>query len=189
MIVHSRSHDLPRSQFRQLSIRTRRCAPRDSTNQNASFVEWFSRLERAVFRGICGKIFAGFQACVGNFDTIPPWNIVGTLYLDSGCVTLKYFAFLSVCEGLWQVWIAQSFAGHHNDLSVVFALLLGFIAGYCQRFYRIMFAILLLLPFLFAHFGVYPGLLVLVFPLWAVESVLELRDRLSCSFGEIPIVL
>ena len=28
--------------------RSRRCASRDSTNQNASFVEWFSRLERAV---------------------------------------------------------------------------------------------------------------------------------------------
>ena len=27
------------------------------------------------------------------------WNVVGTLYLDSSCVTFKYFAFLSVCEG------------------------------------------------------------------------------------------
>ena len=76
----------------------RRCASRDSTNQNASFVEWFSRLERAFFRGICAEIFALFQACVGNFDTIPPWKVVGTLYLDSSCVTCKYFAFLSVCD-------------------------------------------------------------------------------------------
>ena len=76
----------------------RRCASRDSTNQNASFVEWFSRLERAVFRGICGEIFALFQVCVGNFDTIPPWKVVGTLYLDSSCVSFKYFAFLSVCD-------------------------------------------------------------------------------------------
>ena len=65
----------------------RRCASRDSTNQNASFVDWFSGSERAVFRGICGEIFALFQACVGNFDTIPPWEVVGTLYLDSSCVT------------------------------------------------------------------------------------------------------
>ena len=76
----------------------RRCTSRDSTNQNASFVELFSRSERAVFRGICGEIFALFQACVGNFDTIPPWKVVGILYLDSSCVTLKYFAFLSVCD-------------------------------------------------------------------------------------------
>ena len=76
----------------------RRCASRDSTNQNVSFVEWFSRSERAFFRGICGEIFALFQACVSNFDAIPPWKVVGTLYLDSSCVTFKYFAFLSVCD-------------------------------------------------------------------------------------------
>ena len=29
--------------------------------------------------------------------TIPPWKVVETLYLD-GCVTFKYFAFLSVCD-------------------------------------------------------------------------------------------
>ena len=32
--------------------------------------EWFSYLERAVFRGVCGEIFALFRACVGNFDCI-----------------------------------------------------------------------------------------------------------------------
>ena len=37
------------------------------------------------------------QACVGNFDSIPPWKVVGTLYLDSSYVAFKYFAFLSVC--------------------------------------------------------------------------------------------
>ena len=72
----------------------RRCASRDSTNQNALFVEWFSRLGRAVFRGEYGEIFALFQACVGNFQTIRPWKVVGTLYLDSSYVTFKYFAFL-----------------------------------------------------------------------------------------------
>ena len=56
------------------------------------------RLERAVFKGICGEIFALFQACVGNFDTIPPWKVVGTLSLDSSCVSFIYFAFLSVCD-------------------------------------------------------------------------------------------
>ena len=55
-------------------------------------------LGRVVFRGICGEIFALFHACVSNFDTILPWKVVGTLYLDSSCVTFKYFAFLSVCD-------------------------------------------------------------------------------------------
>ena len=67
-----------------------------SINQNALFVQCFSPLERAVFRGVYGEIFAFFQACVGNFDTIPPWKVVGTLYIDSSYVTFKYFAFLSV---------------------------------------------------------------------------------------------
>ena len=34
------------------------------------------RLESAVFRGVYGEIFALFQACVGKFDTIPPWKVV-----------------------------------------------------------------------------------------------------------------
>ena len=55
-------------------------------------------LGKSLLRGICGEIFALFQACVGNFDAIPPWKVVGTLYLDSSCVTFKYFAFLSVCD-------------------------------------------------------------------------------------------
>ena len=65
----------------RISSVSRRCASRDSTNQNASFVDWFSRLERAVFRGTCGEMFALFQASVGNFDTIPPWKVVWTLIL------------------------------------------------------------------------------------------------------------
>ena len=76
----------------------RRCASRDSTNQNALFVEWFSRLGRAVLRGVYGEIFALFQACVGNFHTIRPWKVVGTPYLGGSYVTFKYFAFLSVCD-------------------------------------------------------------------------------------------
>ena len=43
----------------------------------------------AVFRVVYDEIFALFQAWVGNFDTIPPWKVVGTLYLDSGYVTLN----------------------------------------------------------------------------------------------------
>ena len=93
-----KSLDLVRYDHGMFGAARRRCASRDSTNQNASFVERLSRSERAVFRGICGEIFALFQACVGNFDTIPPRKVVGTLYLDSSCVIFKYFAFLSVCD-------------------------------------------------------------------------------------------
>ena len=52
-------------------------------------------------RGIFGEIFALFQACGGNFNTILPWKVVRTLYINSSCVTLKSFnkfAFLSVCN-------------------------------------------------------------------------------------------
>ena len=97
----------------------RRCASRDSTNQNASFVEWFSRSKRAVCRGMRGEIFALFQACVGNFDTIPPWKVVGTLYLDSTCVTFKYFAFLSVCDKF-------ELLGHVQAAMMIWVLFLPF---------------------------------------------------------------
>ena len=55
-------------------------------------------MEIAVFRAVYGEIFVSFQACVGNFHTIRPWKVVGTLYVDSSYVTFKYFAFLSVCD-------------------------------------------------------------------------------------------
>ena len=55
-------------------------------------------MKGAFFSRVHGKTLALFQACVGNFDTIQPWKVVGTLYLDSSCVTFKYFAFLSVCD-------------------------------------------------------------------------------------------
>ena len=45
-----------------------------------------------------GEIFALFEAFVGNFHTIRPWTVVGTLYLDGSYVNFKYFAFLSVCD-------------------------------------------------------------------------------------------
>ena len=97
-LKHGNSATVQGSGSFQWLVKTRRCASRDSTNQNASFIESFSRLERAVFRGICGDIFALFQVYVGNFDTILPSKVVGTLYLDSNCVSFKYFAFASVCD-------------------------------------------------------------------------------------------
>ena len=81
---------------------------------------------------MCGKIFALFQACVCNFDTIPLWKVDRIFYLDSSCVTLKYFGFLSVCDKFELI-------GRHDALSVVFAVL-RLITGYCQRFYRIILA-------------------------------------------------
>ena len=91
---------------------SRRSASRDSTNQNALFVEWFSSLWRAVFWGVYGEIFALFQACVGNFHTIrpSPWPllehfimIVVTLLLH----ILLSWAFVTslncsvMCKPLW----------------------------------------------------------------------------------------
>ena len=86
----------------------------------------------------------------------------GTLYLDSSRVTFKYFAFLSFCDTF-------ELLGHVQAAMMIWVLSLavhlGFVAGYCQQFYRIILAILLLQPFFFANFGVYPGLPLLVFPL------------------------
>ena len=33
-----------------------------------------------------------------KFSLYSKWKVVGTLYLDSSCVTFNYFAFLSVCD-------------------------------------------------------------------------------------------
>ena len=55
-------------------------------------------MERAVLGEYIVKFSLYSQACVGNFESIPPWKVVGTLYLDSSYVTFKYFAFLSVCD-------------------------------------------------------------------------------------------
>ena len=118
----------------------RRCASRDSTNQNASLVEWFSRLQRAVFRGICGNIFALFQGSVGNFGTIPPWKVVRTLYLDSSCVSFKYFAsFFSVCDkfellghvqAAMMIWVVFS-PFCLDSLLVTFSGLIGLFRSTC----------------------------------------------------------
>ena len=54
----------------------RRCASRDSTNQNALFGGVIFALKIAIFRGVSSEIFALFQACVGNFDTIPSWRLL-----------------------------------------------------------------------------------------------------------------
>ena len=102
-----------------LSFPARRCASRDATNQNALFVERFLRLGRAVFRGVYGEIFALFQACLGNFHTIPPWKVVGTLFLDSSYVTFKYFAFLSVCDKF-------ELLGHVHAAMMIWVLFLPF---------------------------------------------------------------
>ena len=98
----------------------RRCASRDSTNQNALFVAWFSRLERAVFRVVYGEILALSQAWIGNFDTKPPWKVFETLYLDSGYVTFKYFAFLSV-------WDKFELLGHVQTATMIWVLFSPFL--------------------------------------------------------------
>ena len=53
-----------------------------------------SRFQRYMW---CNFRFILFQACVGNFDTIQPWKVLGTLYLDSSCISFQY-SFLSVCD-------------------------------------------------------------------------------------------
>ena len=93
-------------------------------------------MERAFSRGICGEIFALCQACVGNFDTLPPWKVVGTLYLDCSCVTFKYFAFLSVCD---KSELPRSCEGRHYDLNVVLPFFLDSLLVTVSGFIELIF--------------------------------------------------
>ena len=143
---------------------SRRCASGDSTNQNALFVECFSRLWRAVFIGVYGALF---QACVGNFHAIRSWKVAGTLYLDSSYVTLKYFAFLSVYDKF--------------ELLVMYKPPWWFECCFCRSSWIHCWLLLTVLwdflvvvilqPFFFANFGVYPGLAQIGSPLWSYEPL------------------
>ena len=53
-------------------------------------------LGKSHFQRYMWLSFRFIPSLCGNFDTIPPWKVVETLYLDSSCVTFKCFAFLSV---------------------------------------------------------------------------------------------
>ena len=160
--------------------RTEFCpAVRDSTNQKASFVEWFSRLDRAVFRGIRGEIFALFQACVGNFDTIPPRKVVGTLNLDSICVVFEYFAFLSVCDNFellghvqaaMMIWVLSS--------PFFFDSLLVSVSGLPDYFSQ-----LLTSAFLLCKFWGLLGFTLVSFPVMSCWKCLGMK-RLLCKIQE-----
>ena len=139
------------------------------------------------------QIFPLFQACVGNFHTIRPWKVVGTLNVDSSYVTFKCFAFLSICDKF-------EFLGHVQVTTMIWVLFLslfldlllvtvsGFIGlfrstCYFNLFYWIISVNLLLQPFFLVHFGVYPGLpgsTPVSFPFMSRwKSRWNLRDRLS----------
>ena len=165
--------------------RTEFCpAVRDSTNQKASFVEWFSRLDRAVFRGIRGEIFALFQACVGNFDTIPPRKVVGTLNLDSICVVLNIllswaFATTLNCSVMCKPpWWFECYLRRSSSIHCWLVLAV----------YRIISVNFLLQPFFFVNFGVYSGLPLLVSPFtmrrWKCLGMKRLSQPSSTSPGK-----
>ena len=125
-----------------------------------------SRFQRCIWWNF--RLF--FQAYVGNFDTIPPWKVVGTLYIDSSYVTFKYFAFLSVgdkfellvhVQAAMMMWVLFS----PFFLDSLLVTISGFIGLFCSSRY-------------FSLLCKFRGLPLLVFPLWDVESVLEWRDRL-----------
>ena len=75
-----------------------------------------------------------------------------------------------MCKPPWMIWVL---------FSLFFLRFIAGYSGYCWQFYLIILVNLLLQPFFFIDFVVYPGLPLLVFLLWGVETVLEWRDRLS----------
>ena len=76
---------------------SRRCASRLEQSECVMYRVIFA-LGKSRFQRCMWWNFAFFEVCVGNFDTIPPWKVVGTLCLDSSDVTFKCFAFLSGCD-------------------------------------------------------------------------------------------
>ena len=139
-------------------------------------MKWFSRLGRAVFIGVYGEIFAVFEVFVVYFHTIRPWTVVGTLYLDGSYVTFKYFAFLSVCDKFELL----------GDVHATMMIRICFCCPswiYCWLLLAVLsdyFGHLVTSTFLLCKFRIVPASTpVIVFPLWSVESVLQLRDRLS----------
>ena len=75
-----------------------------------------------------------------------------------------------MCKPPWMIWVL---------FSLFFLRFIAGYSGYCWQFYLIILVNLLLQPFFFIDFVVYPGLPLLVFLLWGVETVFEWRDRLS----------
>ena len=75
-----------------------------------------------------------------------------------------------MCKPPWMIWVL---------FSMFFLRFIAGYSGYCWQFYLIILVNLLLQPFFFIDFVVYPGLPLLVFLLWGVETLLEWRDRLS----------
>lgn len=90
-------------------------AARDSTNQNALFVEWFWLLKRWVFRVVCLWIFAFFQSCGLIFETIPRRKVVRRHCVDTCDVTFENLAFLCNCEEF-------EVAGHVQAAMMLWAL-------------------------------------------------------------------
>ena len=120
----------------------------------------------AVFRVVYDEIFALFQAWVGNFDTIPPWKVVGTLYLDSGYVTLNILLSWELETSLNCLVMCKPprwFKCYFRRSSWIHCwLLLAVLSDY--------FGHLVIQPLFFVNFGVYTGLPLIVFPLWGVEG-------------------
>ena len=50
-----------------------------TTFDQSEWIERFSRLEGAVFRYVYGETFGLLHSCVGNFDSISSWKVVGTM--------------------------------------------------------------------------------------------------------------
>ena len=158
----------------------RRCASWDSTNQNALFVEWFSRLGRAVLRGVYGEIFASFQACVGNFHTIRPWEVVGHLILVLDTLLLNIllsWAFVTslncsvMCTPPW--WFECCFC---RPSWIHCWLLLAVLSDYCH---------LVTSTFLLCKFWGLPGSTPVSFPVMSRWKCLGIR-RSSQPRGTTP---
>ena len=143
----------------------------------------FGQSECVIYRVIFTLGKSRYQRCIWwNFRFIPSGKLLELFILIIySYVTFKYFAFLNVCDK-FELLMSRPpwwFECYFCRSSWIHCWLL--LAVLWDYFGHLVTSIFLLCKFrgLPGSTRVYPGLPLLVFPLWDVASALEWRDRLS----------
>ena len=156
--------------------RSRRCASRYSTNQNASFVEWFSRLERAVSEvyvvkfSIYSKLVYVISALYSRGKLLEHFILIAVALLLNILLSWAFVTSLNcsvMCRPPW--WFECYF---RRSSWIHCWLLLAVLSDY--------FGQLVTSTFLLWKFWDLPGSTPVRFPvIIGVESALKWRDCLS----------
>ena len=142
-------------------------------------ISWKELLSEANY----GEIFAFFPSLYRwfrhNSSVESCWNtqfiLIAVTLLLNILLSCAFVTSLNCSVICWRPWWFECYIRRSSWIHCW--LLLAVLSDY--------FFISLLQPFFFVNFGVFPGLTLLVFLLWDVESVLEWRDRLS-QVAQLP---